>query len=256
MWQPQSIRFHLAAVFLLFFALVLVLGSFSIWRLANFNLLSADVAEIWLPTTRALGDLNNYTSDFRAFEGSALLSSGPAEAAATERQMAELDRTIADGRAQLRAYPPRCSGGWSLRPVQGALERLPGHRQPDAGVLPATDRKDDAQQSMAARRARPMTRPATRSASSPTRPSPARRPRATGSRPPIAAFWLIPLAIVIAASWSSRRWFISAARSRRRSSTSPTGCAGSPPTTPTSLSPRPAAGRNRRNGAGDRRVSQ
>jgi two-component system, OmpR family, sensor kinase len=66
MWQPQSIRFHLAAVFLLFFSLVAVLGMFSIWRLSNFNLLSSDVAQVWLPTTRALGDLNNYTSDFRA----------------------------------------------------------------------------------------------------------------------------------------------------------------------------------------------
>jgi len=96
MGQPQSIRTHLAAVFLLFFALVVVLGSFSIWRLRNFDLLSADVAEIWLPTTRALGDLNNFTSDFRAIEGSNLLSSEPSQAAATEKQMADLDRTIAD----------------------------------------------------------------------------------------------------------------------------------------------------------------
>jgi signal transduction histidine kinase len=96
MRQPQSIRSHLAAVFLLFFALVVILGAFSIWRLSNFDALSADVAEVWLPTTRALGDLNNYTSDFRAFEGSELLSSDPAEAAATEQQMAVLDRTIAD----------------------------------------------------------------------------------------------------------------------------------------------------------------
>src|SRR5271154_6924689 len=95
MWHPQSIRVHLAAVFLLFFALVLALGSFSIWRLSNFNLLSADVAEIWLPTTRTLGDLNNYTSDFRAIEGGNLLSSDPSEAAATVKQMEELDRTIA-----------------------------------------------------------------------------------------------------------------------------------------------------------------
>jgi signal transduction histidine kinase len=95
MRQPQSIRFHLAAVFLLFFFLVVVLGLFSIWRLSNFNLLSADVAEVWLPTTRALGDLNNYTSDFRAIEGSNLLSVNSAEAAATENEMAELDRNIA-----------------------------------------------------------------------------------------------------------------------------------------------------------------
>jgi signal transduction histidine kinase len=96
MQQPQSIRFHLAAVFLLFFALVVVLGAFSVWRLANFNLLSADVAEVWLPTTRSLGDLNNFTSDFRASEGSALLISEPNEVAATAKQMEDLDRAIAN----------------------------------------------------------------------------------------------------------------------------------------------------------------
>jgi two-component system, OmpR family, sensor kinase len=103
MWQPQSIRSHLAAVFLLFFALVVILGAFSIWRLSNFDVLSADVAEVWLPTTRALGDLNNYTSDFRAFEGGELLSSDSSEAAATEKQMEELDRTIADSEREFEA---------------------------------------------------------------------------------------------------------------------------------------------------------
>src|SRR4029079_7286229 len=81
MTQPHSIRFPISAVFLLVFLLVLLLGLFSIWRLSNFNLLSADVAERWLPTTRALGDLSNDTSDFRAIEGSNLLSSGAAEVA-------------------------------------------------------------------------------------------------------------------------------------------------------------------------------
>ena len=96
MRQPHSIRLHLTAVFLLFFSLVVVLGLFSIWRLSNFNRLSADVAEVWLPNTRVLGDLNNFTSDFRATEGSNLLSSDAAEIAATEKQMADLDRSIAD----------------------------------------------------------------------------------------------------------------------------------------------------------------
>jgi signal transduction histidine kinase len=94
--EPRSIRYELAGVFFVFFLLVCVLGLFSIWRLSNFNRLSADVAEIWLPTTRALGDLNNYTSDFRAIEGSNLLAAEPDEAAATEQQMEELDRTIAE----------------------------------------------------------------------------------------------------------------------------------------------------------------
>jgi two-component system, OmpR family, sensor kinase len=96
MQQPRSIRLHLAAVFLLFFALIVVVGAFSIWRLANFNLLSADVAEVWLPTTRAVGDLNNFTSDFRASEGSALLTADPKEVAATIKQMEDLDRAIAN----------------------------------------------------------------------------------------------------------------------------------------------------------------
>ena len=96
MRQPHSIRFHLTAVFLLFFLLVVVLGLFSIWRLSNFNRLSTDVAEVWLPNTRALGDLNNFTSDFRAIEGSNLLSSDPVEIAATEKQMTDLDRSIAE----------------------------------------------------------------------------------------------------------------------------------------------------------------
>jgi len=96
MLQPRSIRFHLTAVFLVFFFLVVILGLFSIWRLNNSNRLSADVAELWLPTTRALGDLNNFTSDFRAIEGSNLLSADADEIAATERQMAGLDRSIAE----------------------------------------------------------------------------------------------------------------------------------------------------------------
>ena len=96
MQQTHSIRFHLTAVFLLFFLLVAVLGIFSIWHLSNFNRLSNEVAQVWLPNTRAVGDLSNFTSDFRAFEGSNLLSSDPAEIAATEKQMADLDRSIAE----------------------------------------------------------------------------------------------------------------------------------------------------------------
>jgi len=105
MRQPHSIRHYLAGVFSLFFLLVCILGAFSIWRLSNFNLLSADVAEVWLPTTRALGDLNNYTSDFRAIEGSNLLSSDPAEVSATEKEMANLDRSITLAEQEFETIP-------------------------------------------------------------------------------------------------------------------------------------------------------
>jgi two-component system, OmpR family, sensor kinase len=98
MRQLRSIRFRLSAVFFFFFLLVLVLGSFSINRLSDFNRVSADIRDRWLPNTRLLGDLNNFTSDFRAAEGRYLLSQTPAELAATEREMEELDLFI--GRAQ------------------------------------------------------------------------------------------------------------------------------------------------------------
>jgi two-component system, OmpR family, sensor kinase len=95
MRQPRSIRFHLAIVFLFFFLLVIVLGLFSVSRLSNFNKVSENIAELWLPNTRVLGDLNNFTSDFRAVEGSNLLALDPSEIAATEKEMEQLDRSIA-----------------------------------------------------------------------------------------------------------------------------------------------------------------
>lgn len=92
----RSIRFRLSAVFFFFFLLVLVLGVFSIGQLSDFNRVSADIRDRWLPNTRLLGDLNNFTSDFRAAEGRYLLSQTPAERAATEKEMEELDLFISE----------------------------------------------------------------------------------------------------------------------------------------------------------------
>jgi signal transduction histidine kinase len=99
MRQSRSIRFHLSAVFFLFFLLVAVLGLFSVLRLSDFDKVASDVVDLWLPNTRVLGDLNNFTSDFRAAEGTTLLSRDAAERAAAEREMGELDRAIADAEA-------------------------------------------------------------------------------------------------------------------------------------------------------------
>ncbi len=99
MRQPHSIRFHLSLVFIFFFLLILFLGMLSIVRLRDFNNVSADVADIWLPITRVLGDLNNYTSDFRAVEGNVLLSTDAGDSAAIEKEMEDLDRGIS--RAQV-----------------------------------------------------------------------------------------------------------------------------------------------------------
>ncbi|WP_171524304.1 MCP four helix bundle domain-containing protein, partial [Acinetobacter baumannii] len=75
-----------------FFALVFVLGSLGLWRLHDVDLASSDIRSRWLQTTRILGDLNNVTSDFRAAEGRMLLSQTPVEAAASIREIDELDR--------------------------------------------------------------------------------------------------------------------------------------------------------------------
>ena len=94
MRQPRSIQFHLSLVFILFFLLIFFLGMLSIARLRDFNKVSADIADLWLPNTRVLGDLNNYTSDFRAAEGNFLLSPDARESEAIEREMVDLDRII------------------------------------------------------------------------------------------------------------------------------------------------------------------
>jgi two-component system OmpR family sensor kinase len=94
MRQPRSIRFHLSVVFIFFFLLIFFLGMLSIARLRDFNNVSADIADVWLPNTRVLGDLNNYTSDFRAAEGNNLLSSDPAASESIEQEMVDLDRAV------------------------------------------------------------------------------------------------------------------------------------------------------------------
>jgi signal transduction histidine kinase len=85
-------------VFIFFFLLMCFLGLLSIARLREFNNVSADIADVWLPNTRVIGDLNNYTSDFRAAEGSNLLAPD-AERDSIEREMIDLDRAISQAQA-------------------------------------------------------------------------------------------------------------------------------------------------------------
>jgi len=94
MWKLRSITSHLFLVFLVFFLLTFLLGLFSIAQLSDFNLVSADIREFWLPNTRILGDLNNFTSDFRAAEGTNLLAESAPDFEASEKEMTELDRLI------------------------------------------------------------------------------------------------------------------------------------------------------------------
>ena len=101
----QSISFRLSIIFLSFFFLIIVLGFFGIGRLGDINLVSSDLGEVWLPKTQFLGDLNNYTSDFRAAEATRLLAPNSSERANAERDMAQLEQSISIARRNYEMIP-------------------------------------------------------------------------------------------------------------------------------------------------------
>jgi two-component system, OmpR family, sensor kinase len=92
--RGQSIRVRLSLVFLFLFLLVIILGLESLHGLSYVNAASAQIRDRWLPSTRALGDLNNLTTDFPAAEDALLRAGSANEQAVSMRQMAELDRGI------------------------------------------------------------------------------------------------------------------------------------------------------------------
>jgi two-component system, OmpR family, sensor kinase len=100
----RSIRILLSAASLLFLLLVIGLGAFSMQRLSDVNRVSDEIRNQWLQDIRLIGDLNNYMSDYRAGEGTHLLSSTAAELAASEKEIAELNEQVT--RAQ-RSYAAR-----------------------------------------------------------------------------------------------------------------------------------------------------
>ena len=95
MKSAHSIKARLSLVFLFFFLLVIVLGFESLRSLNYVNDASAQIRVRWLPSTRALGDLNNLTTDFPAAETAMLRANSVSERATTEQQMTDLDRGIA-----------------------------------------------------------------------------------------------------------------------------------------------------------------
>jgi two-component system OmpR family sensor kinase len=92
---PHSLRIRLYSVVALLFMLVIGLGFFGFARLSAVNHVSEVIRNHWLRDTRILGDISNYMSDYRAAEATRLLSSTPAEYAASEKEIAALDATVA-----------------------------------------------------------------------------------------------------------------------------------------------------------------
>src|SRR5271167_3857887 len=95
MRPAHSIKVPLSLVFLFLFLLVIVLGIEALGSLSYVNDASAQIRVRWLPSTRALGDLNNLTTDFPAAEATLLRVGSASERAAALHQMTDLDRGIA-----------------------------------------------------------------------------------------------------------------------------------------------------------------
>ena len=85
----------MSLVFLFLFLLVIVLGIEALGSLSYVNDAAAQIRVRWLPSTRALGDLNNLTTDFPAAEATLLRAGGASERATALQQMADLDRGVA-----------------------------------------------------------------------------------------------------------------------------------------------------------------
>jgi two-component system, OmpR family, sensor kinase len=105
MKSTRSIALRLSMVFLFLFLLVILLGIFGIGSLTYFNAVSSQVRDRWLPSTRVLGDLNNFTSDHRVAEASMLLAADAGELAASERQLDDLDRGILESERIYQKMP-------------------------------------------------------------------------------------------------------------------------------------------------------
>jgi len=89
-----SVRTRFYSVFLVVIAAVIVVGSFGIWRLSDYRTYSDDLRDVFFRSTEYLGDLNNYTSDFRSDEGALLLADRQGDTRAIGREMIMLDAQI------------------------------------------------------------------------------------------------------------------------------------------------------------------
>ncbi len=90
-WSLRTRAWSLAA---LVFLLVMLLGLFGLWRLDDYDIIVGEIRERYLQNTQFLGDLNNFTSDFRAAEGAALLASAPSEIDDNAKEIERLDHLV------------------------------------------------------------------------------------------------------------------------------------------------------------------
>jgi two-component system, OmpR family, sensor kinase len=105
MKRTRSITARFALVFLFLLVVVVVLGAFCFGSLSYFNGVTSQVRDRWLPSTGALCDLNNLTSDYRAIEASSLLAVNARQLADSDAQTEALERGIAAAQASYLRVP-------------------------------------------------------------------------------------------------------------------------------------------------------
>ena len=132
MARPQTLRFQLTVIFVFCLGLLGSVGLFSVIKLNDVNKDSATIRDYWLPATRTLGDLNNYTSDYRAAEASHLIENAQGPSVAAEAEIARLNTGIA---AAMRAYEtmPHRAHEWAL--YQRFKQDWQGYQQRAAQVF-------------------------------------------------------------------------------------------------------------------------
>jgi two-component system, OmpR family, sensor kinase len=101
----RSLRGRLSLLFSAMFATVTLLGLASVWSLSHSNEVATDVRERWLPNVRLLGDLNNYTSDYRTAEANSLLAANSQELASSLREVQLLDRAVQRAQREYEQIP-------------------------------------------------------------------------------------------------------------------------------------------------------
>src|SRR5271165_5390222 len=90
----RSIRARFSVLFFALFATVVLLGLTGVWSLSHSNEVSIDVRDRWLPNVRLLGDLNNFTSDYRTAEANSLLAANAKELEDSLHEIRVLDQAV------------------------------------------------------------------------------------------------------------------------------------------------------------------
>lgn len=94
MRQLRSLRARVSSIAGVIFVLVALLVLFSLWRLQDYHIIDGEIRERYLQNTQFLGDLNNFTSDFRAAEAASLLASSPDDVQENNDEVEQLDHLI------------------------------------------------------------------------------------------------------------------------------------------------------------------